>query len=90
MFLCFCLLSNSSILRFILYILWACSEPRLCSVYSRIFTLQNRNRKTISNYIHKHTGYGTIALNSINIQMGILTPKEREDFILFTHSLESH
>ena len=58
--------------------------------YSRIFTLKNKNKKTVSDYIHKYTGYGTKALNSIHIQLGILTPKEREDFITFAHSLETH
>ena len=57
--------------------------------YSRIFRLKNKNTQTVSNYIRTYTGYGTKALTSINIQMGILTPKEREDFILFVKSLES-
>tara|TARA_B100000902_G_C26894862_1_gene709208 strand:+ start:231 stop:662 length:432 start_codon:yes stop_codon:yes gene_type:complete len=55
--------------------------------FSRIFGLKNKNRKTISNYINKHTGCETNALNSINIQMGILTPEERQSFISFSHSL---
>jgi hypothetical protein len=55
--------------------------------FSRIFGLKGKNRKTISNYIDKHTGCETKALNSINIQIGILTPKERQDFISFSHSL---
>ena len=55
--------------------------------FSRIFGLKNKNRKTISNYINKHTGCETKALNSINIQMGILTPEERQSFISFSHSL---
>jgi len=57
--------------------------------YSRIFALKNKNKKLVTNYIRKYTGYGTKVMNSINIQMGILTPKEREHFILFVKSLES-
>ena len=56
--------------------------------YSRIFGLKNSNRKSVSNYINKHTGYGSKVLDSINIQIGILTPKEREEFILFSKSLD--
>ena len=56
--------------------------------YSLIFGLKNSNRKTVSNYINSHTGYETEVLNSINIQIGILTPKEREEFISFSHSLD--
>lgn len=54
--------------------------------FSRIFGLKGKNKKTISNYIDKHTGCEAKALNSINIQIGILTPKERQDFISFSHS----
>lgn len=56
--------------------------------YSRIFGLKNSNRKTVSNYINSHTGYGSNVLDSINIQIGILTPKEREEFISFSNSLD--
>ena len=56
--------------------------------YSRIFGLKNSNRKTVSNYINNHTGYGSNVLDSINIQIGILTPKEREEFISFSNSLD--
>ena len=56
--------------------------------YSRIFGLKNSNRKSVSNYINKHTGYGSKVLDSINIQIGILTPKEREEFISFSKSLD--
>lgn len=52
--------------------------------YSRIFGLKNNNRKTVSSYIIHHTGRGSKAADSINIQLGILTPKEREEFISFS------
>lgn len=58
------------------------------SKYSRIFGLKNSNRKSVSNFINSHTGYKTEVLNSINIQIGILTPKEREEFISFSKTLD--
>tara|TARA_B100001287_G_scaffold235848_1_gene208223 strand:+ start:88753 stop:89220 length:468 start_codon:yes stop_codon:yes gene_type:complete len=51
--------------------------------YSRIFILKNKDKKLVSNYIDRYISHGTKALSSINIQIGILTPKEREYFISY-------
>lgn len=56
--------------------------------YSRIFGLKNSNRKKISNYIHKITGFTSNVICSINIQIGILNIQERLKLIDFIHSLD--
>lgn len=55
--------------------------------YSRLYVLRNSTNEAIFNYIYNHTGSNQTVTYSINLQLGILTPSERDEFTSFAHTI---